>query len=248
MTTRKAHALLALLVILGGLLGGCATPGPLHVYSLAATGPDRQVLDTGNGRTAEVSSFLEDDDIVTGFAYDPFTDHFFLRLSPGNRIRVVDRPARAVKREFQIDDASAGGDLTARPRDGHLFLLRAGSTEVLETSRLGKTVRIFSLAGLGAPPLGIAVDPAANRLLILGADGVHVTTHDLDGARLAEVVLEKPLGPSLAFDAEKRELYGPLRDRAGEIGVFDAAGKFLRVSPLQGSFVDVGVRSLVRVF
>ncbi len=233
---------------LGG--AGCATPGPLHVYSLATAGDERTVRDTGDGRTTDVPSFLEPDEVVSGFAYDPFTDHFFLRLDPGNRIRVVDRPARAIKREFDIEGKPeiGGGDLAVRPRDGHLFLLKASSSEVLETSRLGKTVRAFALAGVSVAPVAIAIDPLRDRLLILNADARHITVHDLQGARTADITLAEPAGSSLAYDPEKREMYAPLRNRPGQIGVFDEAGKLLRSEPSAGPLMDVGVRSFVRVF
>ena len=257
MTTRKRArgpipqflALVALgWLALGG--AGCATPGPLHVYSLATTGEERPVRDTGDGRTTDVPSFLEPDEVVSGFAYDPFTDHFFLRLDPGNRIRVVDRPAREIKREFDLEGKPeiGGGDLAVRPRDGHLFLLKAMPAEVLETSRLGKTIRSFALAGLSGRPLALALDPVRDRLLILDAGGRRITIHDLQGARTAELTLAEPVGASLAFDPDKRELYAPRRDRPGQVGVFDEAGKLLRSEASAGPLVDVGVRSFVRVF
>ncbi len=206
--------------------------------------------DTGAGRTAEVPSFLENEDQVIGFAYDPFTDHFFLRLAPGNKIRVVDRPARAIKREFTIDGAttSAIADLAVRPRDGHLFFLEPGTPNVFVTSRLGKTIRTLALADAARAPIGLALDITNDRLLALGADGRQITLHDQSGARTGTLTLEHTAGPSLAFDAEQRELYAPLRDRPGEIGIFDETGKLRRTSPARGAFVDVGVRSFVRVF
>ena len=84
------------------LLAGCATPGPLHRYSTSADSP-AEIHDAGSdGTRASVPSFLAVGERLVGFAYDPFTDHFFLRLAPGDLIRVVDRPARAIKREFTV--------------------------------------------------------------------------------------------------------------------------------------------------
>ena len=242
---KTGRAAFALLVVLS--VAGCATRGPLHVYSLAPVGSDH-VSDYGEGRTTEAPSFLGSDEKVTGFAYDPFTDHFFLRLEPGNRIRVVDRPARAIKREFTIEEAlpKSGGDLALRPRDGHLFLLDPDA--VMETTRLGKFVRTFSLAGTQGVPIAIAFDMVQDRVLALGADGRHVTIHDLSGARVGEIVLEQTAGRSLAFDADAREIYAPLPGRPNEIGVFSEAGRLLRTIPAQGPLVDVGQRSLIRVF
>lgn len=47
--------------------GGCATPGPLHVYTVANPAANA-IHDTGGTPADEIPSFL---------ARDPFTDHFF---------------------------------------------------------------------------------------------------------------------------------------------------------------------------
>src|ERR1700690_1398515 len=104
MTTRKnfrrlARAAALTCVAFGG--AGCATPGALHVYSLASTAHET-VRDTGPEGAVDMPSFVAPNEILMGLAYDPFTDHFFLRLAPGNHFRVVDRPARAIKREFNV--------------------------------------------------------------------------------------------------------------------------------------------------
>lgn len=257
MTTRKlrgaprsaplAAAFLAILACAGS---GCATRGPLHIYALSAGG-ERPVRDTGDGGTTEVPSFLQADEQVSGFAYDPFTDHFFLRLAPGDRIRVVDRPARAIKREFTITGAPRGeGDLAVRPRDGHLFLLGAQPGEILESTRFGKLVGPFTLAGAPGPIVGLALDSAQDQLLALGADGQRVTVHDLRGGFVRELHLARPAGPALAFDAERREFHAPLRERPAEIGVFDESGRLQRTvpAPAPSGLIDVGPRSFVRVF
>jgi hypothetical protein len=238
--------------LLGLLIAGCATPGPLHVYTLAADG-SAAIRDTGDaGAEVELRSFIEPGERLTGFAYDPFTDHFFLRLAPGNRIRVVDRPARAIKRELALDAAPAdgGGDLAVKPRSGHLFLLCALKPEVIEFSRLGGFVRTFALADLSAPPIGIAYDAAQDRLLVASHDPagrVEISRYDFTGRRLGHFTLERDIGPSLAFDAEKRELYAPLAQEPA-IGVFDETGKLVRTVPTPARFIDVGPRSFIRVF
>ena len=229
------------------MLAGCATPGPLHVYSVGSADTSR-ILDITAG-TTHVPSFLEAGEQLTGVAYDPFTDHFFLRLAPGNRIRVVDRPARAIKREFataEMADAG-GGDLAVKPRDGHLFLLHASEPIVVELTRLGKYLRRIPLATLRAPAKGIAYDSARDRLLILGEDRRRVTVHALDGSRAGEFTLEHEVSGPIGFDAEKRELYA-VRGDGAEIGVFDEAGRTLRTIREQAAFIDVGPRSFVRVF
>lgn len=249
-TTRKRlrPALLAALALATVALAGCATKGPLHIYALPAGG-ERAIVDRGEIATLTQDSFLGPADRVTGFAYDPFTDHFFLRLAPGNAIRVVDRPARKIKREFEIEGADLGGhggDLAVRPRDGHLFLIQPGRAELLQTSRLGKVIRTVSIAGAGSRFDGIAYDAVENHLLLLGEDRRRVTVHTPEGAFVRELRLAELVAPGLGFDAEQRELYAPLP--AGGIGVFGTDGRRLRTLDLPGAFVDVGPRSFVRVF
>jgi hypothetical protein len=239
-----------LLALLACALAGCATRGPLHVYALAGDG-DRPVIDTGAGGASEVPSFLKAEERVSGFAYDPFTDHFFLRLAPGDRIRVVDRPARTIKREFEIAGAPRGeGDLAVRPRDGHLFLLGAAPGQVLEATRLGKYLGEFMLAGSRGAIRGLALDANQDQLLALAADGRRITVHDLRGRFLRELHLDRAAGPALAFDPDAREFHAPLRERPGEIGVFDAQGRLQRTLPAPAGpgLIDVGPRSFVRVF
>lgn len=246
-TTRKLSAPALLAAVVG--LTGCATPGPLHIYSVAPQA-ERPITDTGPGQAASTPSYLKREDRVAGFAYDPYTDHFFVRLEPGHHIRVVDRPARKIKREFDIAGAEVktAGDLTARPRDGHLFLLGTPAGTVVETSRFGKVIRSFQLQDVTGTPSGLACDPVRNHLLVLASDGRRVTRHELDGRRLGELALAETAIASLAYDAEARELFAPLRDRPGEIGVFDEQGRLLRTERAPGRLIDVGPRSFLRVF
>lgn len=243
MTTRKRPGAAAGLGLLA--LAGCATPGPLHVYHLA-TPAAAEVADTGP-QGAATPACLQPGEEVVGFAYDPFTDHFFLRLAPGDRIRVVDRPARGVKREFTLPEGPwPGGDLALRPRDGHGFLL-TGSAEVREITRLGRPLRRFTLAGVDRAT-GLAYDAAADQLWVLHADGRTVTRHGGDGARLGGFRLDRDAGASLAYDAERREWYAPLAAPGNGIGVFDADGRCVRRLEGPGHLVDVGPRSFIRVF
>jgi len=268
MTTRKkfparpgatlVRAAILSAVALGG--GGCATPGPLHLYTLgagsagvfsvASTSLDA-VQDTGPDGTANVPSFVGPNETLTGFAYDPFTDHFFLRLAPGNRIRVVDRPARAIKREFKVDALSTvgGGDLAIRPRDGHVFALEPTERAVVEFTRLGEFVRRLALDALPGPAAGLAYDSARDRLLVLsGGKVAHVTAHALDGSLLSSVALDGKITPAaLAYDPEKKEFYVPLNS-GGAIGVFGEDGRPRGVIPVPATFLDVGSRSFIRMF
>lgn len=245
-----------LLLALALALGGCATKGPLHVYTLDA--PDAAAIgDSGGTDARSVPSFLEPGDRVTGFAYDPFTDHFFLRLAPGNQIRVVDRPARAIKREFTVAElpTMGGGDLAVRPRSGHLYFVHPGEPALIETSRLCEFIRRIPLRDLATPPAGAAYDAERDQLLTL-SDGpgagakMLVTRRALDGTKIGEVALARRARGPLAFDAEARELYVRAPEPDAGFLVFDEQGKFLRIlSPAaRVEFLDVGPRSFLRVF
>lgn len=231
-------------------LSGCATPGPLHLYTTASTQP-LLITDSGDGQTIAVPTFLAPGETLTGLAYDPFTDHLFLRLAPGNLIRVVDRPARTIKRTYTVAElpTTAGGDLAVRPRDGHIFFAHPTLPALVETDRFGAFVRTITLATLNAPPAGIAYDSARNQLLCLnGGDLARITTHTLDGARVTSVALDRTVAlHTLAFDSDTRELYLPLASSAA-LGVFDLEGHLLRTLPQPAAFIDLGPRSLLRLF
>jgi uncharacterized protein YjiK len=211
----------------------------------------RPIRDSGPDSSTDNPSFLQPGETLTGFAYDPYTDHFFLRLAPGSRFRVVDRPARAIKREFTVAalDGSGGGDLAIRPRDGHVFALLPSEHAVLEITRFGEAVRRFVLDGLFAAPTGIAYDPTNDRLFILsGSAPAQITTHALNGKLIDRVPISSNLAPSsLGYDAEKQEFYLPLAERAA-VGVFNHEGRLLRTITSHAAFIDVGPRSFVRVF
>lgn len=247
---RKRFATPALVLLI--LFGGCATPGPLHLFT-AASGTPAAIIDRGTVTPEiEVPSYLRADETLVGFAYDPFTDHFFLRLAPGDRIRVVDRPARAIKREFTVAALAnpSGGDLAIRPRDGHVFAPHSTQPAVIEFNRFGKLVRTLPLATLTAPPAALAFDVARDRLLALnGGDLARVSVHDLTGQRISAVALDRDVTlTGLAYDSEQREYYAPLA-RESAVGIFDESGHLARTLPFAaGSFLDVGPRSFLRLF
>ncbi len=231
-------------------LAGCATPGPLHLYSLANAAAGT-VADTAPANTADTPSFVREDETVTGFAYDPFTDHFFLRLSPGDAIRVVDRPARAIKREFTLAQlrAPGPGDLAIRPRDGHVFAAIPGAGVLAEFTRYGSFVRTITLERVTGAVGGVAFDSVHNRILLLADTTTGtISVHSPDGRFVSAVSLARAVAPGcLAFDSEKRELYVPLAGSAS-IGVFGEDGQHRRTLPLPAPFFDVGPRSFIRMF
>jgi len=245
MTTRKPpRVILAATTLV--LLAGCATPGPLHVYSLPSTKPTA-IVDHRPEETQEVPSFTADERI-TGFAYDPFTDHFFIRLAPGNHIRVVDRPAQAIKRDFELDAVATGeGDMAVKPQTGHVFLL-CGDATVVEVTRLGRLVRTFTLAETTTMPVGLAYDAQADLLLVAHRGfPSRITVHDLAGTRRRVIPLDREIDGPLGYDSVAREFFAPLANRTG-VGVFDENGRLLRTMEITANFIDVGPRSFIRVF
>ena len=241
------------------LLAGCATPGPLHRYSTSADSP-AEIHDAGSdGTRASVPSFLAVGERLVGFAYDPFTDHFFLRLAPGDLIRVVDRPARAIKREFTVTALAnaRGGDLAIRPRDGHVFAPHTTEPAVIEFNRFGELIRTLPLDTLNAPPAALAYDTLRDRLLALsGGDLARVTSHNLQGQRLTAVALDRDVAlTTLAYASDQHEFYA-LLTRESAIGIFNEQGHLLRTLPHSAPakptsaarFLDVGPRSFLRLF
>ncbi len=201
-------------------------------------------------------SFLKAGETLTGFAYDPYTDHLFLRLAPGNQFRVVDRPARAIKREFTAGETpdTGGGDLAIRSRDRHLFLAHPTEPAVIEITLYGQYIRTIPLAPLHAPAAGVAYDQTRERLYILmGGDLAYITTFDREGRKLAAVSLDRTVAlGALAYDSVAREFYVPLPDRP-TVGIFDENGHFLRelaasATATPADFIDVGPRSFLRLF
>jgi hypothetical protein len=223
----------------------------LHLYSVAAQ--PEAVHDTAVDADPahEVSAFVAADERVVGFAYDPFTDHFFLRLAPGNRMRVVDRPARKIKREFEIERATAAaGDMAVRPRDGHVFLIDGTAPELMETTRLGGFVRRISLEGITGSLVAVAIDMKSEDILVVGSDGRTVHRFDRDAQPRGRTELASQVEPGIGYDAESEELYARLADQPNTGAVFDRKGRLLRTIAITAgdSFIDVGPHSFFRMF
>jgi hypothetical protein len=233
--------------------GGCSTPGPTHAY--LASRAENPIVDLLPGAPdADIPTDLISVNELYGIAYDPYTDHLFLRVYPGDFIRVIDRPARKTKRGIMIKDLPpGGGDLAIRSRDRHLFLSHPTLPALVEITLYGRTLRTIILENVRSRPLGVAYDQAQDRLFILEQDHpARVAIHDLAGKRLGSLELDHGVRPvSLAYDSTAAEFYAPLLDQAA-VGVFDTQGRLVRTlaTPDGGvhNFVDVGQRSLLRLF
>lgn len=235
------------------LATGCSTPGPTHAY-LASRAEDPIIDVLPGSPEVEIPSYLASVNELYGIAYDPFTDHLFLRVFPGDFVRVIDRPARKIKRGFIVKNLPLGrGDLAIRSSDRHLFFAHPTEGAVIETNLNGVIVRTLALEHMQGPPAGVAYDQKNNLLFILkGGDLAHVGTYDLTGKRIAGVALDRNVRlTSLAYDSSAAEFYVPLADEAS-IGIFHLNGHLLRTLPAADGaardFVDVGQRSLLRLF
>lgn len=252
---RAATALLGA-AVLALAFAGCATPGPNHLYVADAAHGDVILdrADTGVA-TRDVPAFMAGDEKILGLAYDPFTDHLFLRLSPGNRFRVVDRPDRSIKYAFTARGvpATGGGDIAIRSLDRHLFLGDPAAPALMEITLYGDFVQRLPLPDLGGPPGGIAYDQRRELLCILPRDRPRtIALYDRSGRRRGELTLDRPVqGAVLAYDSAAEEFYA--REAGdGRIAVFDRSGRRRRVlaGPLPDGALcfDVGPRSFLRLF
>lgn len=253
---KTARAFAPFLALLALSLGACSTPGPGHAYLYSpGLGPTIRDVDPRSGaERASLRAFVGTGEQVLGMAYDPYTDHLFIRLFPGNRIRVIDRPADAIKRSFIAPAIPMGGhDLAIRSRDRHLFFTDPTAPALFETDINGELEHYHRLESLDAPVWGVAYDPLNEELLVLAhehSDRIH--RFDSKGRLLGEVPLDTPVeGISLGFDADAREYFASLAD-ASAIGVFDYRGRLLRTLPRPAAnretFIDIGPRSLLRLF
>jgi len=223
----------------------------MHLYSVSPRAEVVHDHELAADAVRDVTAFLGASERIVGFAYDPFTDHFFLRLEPGNRIRVVDRPALKIKREFVVEGAQGGsGDMAVRPRDGHLLLIDGDKPELLEVTRLGAYVQRMPLAGLSAAPLGIAVDMKTEDILILDSNRRVVHRYATGGHELEQVTLDRSVTSCLGYDADKREIYAPLGGPGSGVGVFSSAGKLIRTVEVAAgdTLIDTGPHSFFRMF
>jgi len=234
-------------------LVGCSTPGPTHAY-LASRAED-PILDLLPGMPeAQIPSHLISVNELYGIAYDPFTDHLFLRIYPGDFVSVIDRPAQKVKRSMIVKGLPVGrGDLAIRSLDRHLFFAHPESPSILETTLYGRIVRTITLENIEGPPAGVAYDQTNDHLFVLPTGGSpSVVTFDLAGKQLGSVNLDHQVrSGSLAYDSTAAEFYVPLL-ASPDIGIFDLKGRLVRTLTTSGEsahdFVDVGQRSLLRLF
>jgi len=252
---------LALAAVLGGA-GGCSTPGPSHVYWAESAGTALHDLATASGERHTLEGYVANNEIVVGLAYDHFTDFLFLRLAPGDVVRLVNRPAAARDRDLMLaaELAVAPGetslnalDLTVRPRDRHLFAVHPREPAIVEVTLAGAMVRKIPLAHPPPGPIGgLAFDVRRDRLVVLFAGSPAVLAEvALDGTVVRQTNLAAAVRPvSLGCDAEAGEYFVPLA--GGAIGAFDRDGRLLRQHDVPAgtspAAIGAGPRAFLRLF
>ena len=214
----------------------------------------RDINPVNGDERAVIAAFVDRGELVVGLDYEPYTDHLYIRIFPGNRIRVIDRPAGRIKREVAVPSLPLGGrDFAIRSLDRHFFFADPTAPALIEADLRGNLEDYFLLEGLEKPVLGIAHDQVSGELLILAAETTdRVRRHGTDGSFRSELKLEQAVrGLSFAYDPEARRYFASLADGTA-IGVFDERGRLLRSlprpDPSRETFIAVGPRSLLRLF
>jgi hypothetical protein len=247
-TTRKLGWLLC-----AGLLTGCATRGPNHIYLTTATSP--AVQDLGPS-VASLAGILQPGEQAVGLAYDFNTDHLFVRVTPAQVIRVIERPSGKILREMSLAPelhATGAADLAARSSDRHLFAAHPDGKSIVELTLFGEFIRRIALTGLAGEIRGLAYDQRGGRLLVLSTDPerTQVGAMSPDGNVAYYVTLAAAVSPvSLGYDSDAQRFFVPLADGRA-LGEFDGTGALVRSHPLKDGTItalDAGPRSFVRVF
>jgi len=246
---------------MGGLLAGCATPGPTHVYLAGPeAGPIWDRPAEAPHEAVALPGFVAAGERVVGLAYDYNTDYLWLRVMPGDLLRVVNRPARRVEAEHAAatgDVALDAGslDLAIRSADRRVFAVAGDGLTVVVFHRQGHRLRSFAPGGGTADARigGLAYDQTQDRLLVLWHDEAGrawVAWDDRTGGMQYKVELPPEVRPhTLGFDDNARHLLVPLAEERG-LGRFDTDGRKVGREDLPpGDWaIDAGQRSLLRLF
>lgn len=243
-------------------LGGCATPGPTHVYWAAASSSALHDLETASGERRTLDGHVKKGEVIVGLAYDYFTDYLFLRLSPGDVIRIVNRPAGTRVRDLKLtpevavspDETAVNSlDITVRSRDRHIFAIDPRETAIIEFTLAGEMIRRIKIASPPRGPIGgLGFDQHRDHLVVLFASSPAVLAEvTLDGTIVHQTNLAAAVHPvSLGCDSDAGEYFVPLAD--GAIGAFDRDGHLLRTHRVPAGVtpaaIGAGPRAFLRLF
>ncbi len=243
-------------------VAACSTRGPSHVYWAESSGAALHDLAVDSGERRTLDAHVDKDETVVGLAYDRFTDYLFLRLAPGDVIRIVNRPANSRVRDLKLtpEVALSPGetpanslDITVRSRNRHIFAIDPRATGFVEFTLEGKMVRKIRMAAPPPGPVGgLGFDQRRDRLVVLFAGSPAVLAEvTLDGVIAHQTNLAAAVHPiSLGCDSDTGEYFVPLAD--GAIGAFDRDGHLLHRHPVPAgatpAAIGAGPRAFLRLF
>jgi uncharacterized protein YjiK len=250
-TTLRVFPLLTA-ALMAVLIVGCATRGPNHVYATAAG--STALHDVTAGKV--VAHRIDATEHIAGLAYDFNTDHLFLRVTPAQLIRVIERPSGKILREMPLPAdlhttlATPSADLAIRSSDRHLFAVHSDQRSVVELSLYGVPLRRIEFPDNPEPIDGLAFDQRSGHLLSLVQGVVRIS--DVNGVEISRVILDQPINPiSLGYDSDAQHFFVPMPTK-NTLGQFDARGRLIQTiavdDPGAITAIDAGARSFVRVF
>ncbi len=241
------------------ILAGCASPGVAHLYQIrtgAIAVTNSAPSEPATAATPAAVTVLWPGQEVVGLACDKNTDHLYLRLAPGNLIRVARRASGRYFRYLRLPpeaNSAAPADLGVRSSDRHLFLIVDNGAALLETNVRGEIVQRHPLPAELSPASGLAVEQSSGRLwLLIGSLHPEVVQLARSGEIATRRALDHAVQPgSLAHDETTGHFFAPLADGA-HVGEFDSEGRLVRqhAAPAGDStlVIDVAERSFARVF
>ncbi|MBI2497741.1 MAG: hypothetical protein HYV75_07480 [Opitutae bacterium] len=176
---------------------GCATSGPNHIYlTTAASAAVRDIGPT----PAAVEGAVAPGERVTGLAYDFNTDHLFLRITPAQVIRVIERPSGKILREmplpWSVPMDTAPADI--RPDEGRW-------TDPVRPAGLNRAPRAPSREQPGA---ALAIRSSDRHLFAAYPDGRSIVELTLFGGFVRRLELRGADDPvaGLAYDQKNERL------------------------------------------
>lgn len=242
---RRLVIRLFLVLLVAASLGACRTS---RAFTSGQSGTPLRVIDTDTGPLNDVADPGGGSTIV-GVAYRPETDLLYVRIAPGNRVRVVSHKTGRV-----IEDITAGGvpagcggvnpatdqvvadcGLAIDAFGKRLFLDHPNGNPIFVTDLAGKALGKITLRNPGGSIGGLGFDESTQHLYVLYIPTHTVAEVDLQGVEIRRFKPDRPIQPeSLDYDSDRAELLIPLVNGT-HLGIFDRDGKLLRQWPLARS-------------
>jgi hypothetical protein len=246
---------LLFLVLSVAFLTGCATRGPMHLYSAGdgALPIHDQGLETGTDNA--LGGFLQPGDRVIGLGYEHNTDYIWVRLAPGNRLLTIKRGIQELWYDYSLPDAfllppESTGDLAVRSFNRMVYAVMSEPGTIGKVTRYGEVLETFRPDDHSAEIGGLAWDQVNDLLLVLYSATGEVAAYAKETQVVSRVQLDAAINAmTLAYDSNRARFYVPLAE-PGWVGEFDAEGQLLARLPWPKGMtaMDAGQRSLIRLF